>query len=110
MGIMVISRFDVVLVNLDPTVGSEVRKTRPCAVISPDEMNRQLNTLVVAPMTPTSKPYPSRIQVQSGGRVGWVMIDQVRAIDRQRVIKVLGALSADEASEIKQVIEELFVD
>lgn len=110
MGNMVISRFDVVLVNLDPTMGSEVRKTRPCAVISPDEMNRQLNTLVVAPMTSTSKPYPSHVQVQSGGRVGWVMIDQVRAIDKQRVVKVLGALSADESSAIKQVIEELFVD
>ncbi len=110
MGSVVISRFDVVLVNLDPTVGSEVRKTRPCAVVSPNEMNRQLNTLVVAPMTSTSKPYPSRVQVQSGRRVGWVMLDQVRAIDKQRVVKVLGALSAEETNAIKQVIKELFVD
>lgn len=110
MGSMVISRFDVVLVNLDPTIGSEVQKTRPCAVVSPDEMNRQLSMLVVAPMTSTSKAYPSRVQVRSGGRVGWVMLDQVRAIDKQRVVKVLGALAADEASEIKQVIKELFVD
>lgn len=110
MGNVVISQFDVVLVNLDPTMGSEVRKTRPCAVISPDEMNQQLNTVVVAPMTSTSKPYPSRVQVQSGDRVGWVMLDQVRAIDRQRVVKVLGALSTDESIKIRQVIKELFVD
>lgn len=107
---MVINRFDVVLVNLDPTIGSEVRKIRPCAVLSLDEMNRQLNTLVVAPMMSTSKSYPSRVQVQSGERVGWVMIDQVRTIDRQRVVKVLGTLSADESNAIKQVIQELFVD
>lgn len=110
MGNVVISRFDVILVNLDPTVGSEARKTRPCAVISPDEMNRQLNTVVIAPMTSTSKSYPSRVQVQSGDRVGWVMLDQVRAIDRQRVIKVLGTLSTDECRKVRRVIKELFVD
>jgi len=107
---MVISRFDVVLVNLDPTVGSKVRKTRPCAVISPDEMNRQLNTIIVAPMTSTSKSYSSRVEVQSGDRVGWVMLDQVRAIDRQRVVKVLGVLSTDESNKVRQVIREFFVD
>jgi mRNA interferase MazF len=110
MGSLVISQFDVVLVNLDPTMGSEVRKTRPCAVLSPNEMNRQLNTLVIAPMTSTSKPYPSRVQVTSDGRVGWVMLDQIRSVDRQRVTKVLGALSGSEANSIKKVIKELFVD
>jgi mRNA interferase MazF len=107
---MVISQYAVVLVNLDPTIGSEIRKTRPCVVISPDEMNRQVNTVVVAPMTSTSKSYPSRIQTYSGGRTGWVILDQVHTVDRQRVIKVLGALSTDEITEIKQVIKELFVD
>ena len=110
MGSLVINQFDVVLVNLDPTIGSEVRKTRPCAVISPNEMNRQLNTVVIVPMTSTSKSYPSRVQVGSGGRMGWVMLDQIRTIDRQRVTKVLGALSADEAISIKKIIKELFVD
>ena len=110
MGSLVIGQYDVVLVNLDPTVGSEVRKTRPCVVVSPDEMNRQLNTVIVAPMTSTSKVYPSRIQVNSGGRTGWVMLDQIRAIDRLRVTKVLGRLLPDELEEIKQVIKELFVD
>ncbi|MBD2751768.1 type II toxin-antitoxin system PemK/MazF family toxin [Spirosoma validum] len=107
---MVINQYAVILVNLDPTIGSEVKKTRPCVVVSPDEMNRQVNTLIIAPMTSTSKAYPSRIQVQSGGRVGWVMLDQIRAIDRLRVIKVLGNLSTSEMVKIKQVIKELFVD
>lgn len=73
-------------------------------------MNRQLNTVIIAPMTSTSKSYPSRVQVQSGDRAGWVMLDQVRVVDRQRVIKVLGALSTDESNKIKRVIKELFVD
>lgn len=107
---MVISQYDVVLVNSDPTVGSEIRKTRPCAVISPNEMNRQVNTLIIAPVTSTSKPYPSRVQVYSGGRTGWVILDQIRTIDRQRVTKVLGRLNQDETDEIKQVIKELYVD
>ena len=107
---MVINRYDMVLVNLDPTVGSEIRKTRPCVVVSPNEMNRQVNTVVIAPMTSTSKPYPSRVQVVSGGRTGWVILDQVRTIDRQRIHKVLGQLSQDETDDIKQVIKALFVD
>ncbi|GAB2596953.1 type II toxin-antitoxin system PemK/MazF family toxin [Spirosoma areae] len=110
MGGLVVSQYDVVLVNLDPTVGSEVRKTRPCVVISPDEMNRQVNTVVIAPMTSTSKIYPSRVQLQSGGRSGWVMLDQVRTIDRLRITKVLGHLLTEEIEEIKQVIKEIFVD
>lgn len=107
---MVINQYTVILINLDPTIGSEVHKTRPCVVISPDEMNRQVNTLIIAPMTSTSKAYPSRIQAQSGGRIGWVMLDQVRTVDRLRVVKVLGKLSANEIGKIKQVIKELFVD
>lgn len=107
---MVINQYDVVLVNLDPTVGSEIRKTRPCVVISPNEMNRQVATLVIAPMTSSSKPYPSRVQVYSGGRTGWVVLDQIRTIDRQRVSKVLGKLNPEEVEEIKQVIQELYVD
>lgn len=107
---MVVNRYDVVLVNLDPTVGSEIRKTRPCVVISPNEMNRQVNTLVIAPMTSTSKAYPSRVQVFSGRRTGWVILDQIRTVDRQRVQKVLGQLSQEETDDIKQVIKALFVD
>ncbi|CCH57108.1 hypothetical protein BN8_06511 [Fibrisoma limi BUZ 3] len=107
---MVVSQYDVVLVNLDPTVNSKIRKTRPCVVVSPDEMNRPLNTLIIAPMMSTSKPYPSRIEVHSGGRSGWVMIDQLRTIDKVRVVKVLGQLAAEETIEVKRVIKELLVD
>lgn len=107
---MVISQYDVVLVSLDPTVGSEIQKTRPCVVISPNEMNGQVNTAVIAPMTSISKSYPSRTPVQSGGRNGWVILDQIRTVDRQRIRKVLGRLTADEINEIKLVIKELFVD
>jgi len=107
---MVINQYAVILVNLDPTMGSEIKKTRPCVVISPDEMNRQVDTLIIAPMTSTSKAYPSRIQAQSGERTGWVMLDQIRTIDRLRVIRVLGKLSTNETDKVKQVIQELFVD
>lgn len=107
---MVINRYDVVLVNLDPTIGSEIQKTRPCVVISPNEMNRQVNTVVIAPMTSTSKPYPSRVSVYSGGRTGWVVLDQIRTVDRQRVSKVLGRLNPEETNQICQVIKELYVD
>ena len=108
---MVINRYDMVLVNLDPTVGSEIRKTRPCVVVSPNEMNRQVNTVVIAPMTSTSKTLSiARFRWFSGGRTGWVILDQVRTIDRQRIHKVLGQLSQDETDDIKQVIKALFVD
>ncbi len=107
---MVVNQYDVVLVNLDPTVGSEIKKTRPCVIISPGEMNRQVNTVVVAPMTSTSNLYPSRVQVQSGGRTGWVILDQIRTVDRQRIRKVLGKLTQKEIDEIKQIIKELYVD
>ena len=107
---MTIEQYAVVLVNLDPALGSEVQKTRPCVVISPNEMNRQLNTIVVAPMTSTSRPYPSRVSVVSGGKKSWVMLDQVRTIDRMRVVKVFSSLVVDEIDAIKQVIKELYVD
>jgi len=107
---MVVNQYDVVLVNLDPTVGSEIKKTRPCVIISPGEMNRQVNTVVVAPMTSTSKLYPSRVQVQSGERTGWVILDQIRTVDRQRIRKLLGKLAQKEIDEIKKIIRELYVD
>ena len=93
---MEIKQYQIILVNLDPTIGSEIKKTRPCVVISPGEMNRQVNTAVVAPMTSTSTLYVSRVQVQSGGRTGWVILDQIRTVDRQRIRKVLGKLTQKE--------------
>jgi mRNA interferase MazF len=107
---MDLKQYQIILVNLDPTIGSEIKKTRPCVVISPDEMNIYLRTAIVAPMTTTSKKYPTRIEVKHDGRMGWLVIDQIRTIDKQRIIKVLGRLSKPEIKELKLVIKETLVD
>lgn len=107
---MEVNQYQIVLVNLDPTVGCEIKKTRPCVVISPDEMNKYLRTIVIVPMTTTSRKYPTRIEVKHDGKIGWVVLDQIRTIDKQRIIKVLGRLSRPEITEIKLVLKETFVD
>jgi len=107
---MELSQYQIVLVNLDPTIGSEIRKTRPCVIISPDEMNKYLRTIVVAPMTTKSKKYPTRIEVKHDRKIGWIVIDQIRTIDKQRIIKVLGRLSQPEIKEVKSVMKETFID
>lgn len=104
------NQYEVVLVNLDPTIGSEIKKTRPCVVISPNEMNKYLNTIVIAPMTSSSKSYPTRIEVNSNNRKGWVVIDQIRTIDKERITKKIGKLNHSEILKIKNVIKETFVD
>jgi mRNA interferase MazF len=107
---MELSQYQIILVNLDPTVGSEIQKTRPCVIISPDEMNRYLQTVVIAPMTSKSKNYPTRIKVKHDNKIGWIVLDQIRTIDKQRVIKVLDQLSDIEVIRVKSVIKEIFVD
>ncbi|MBF9252432.1 type II toxin-antitoxin system PemK/MazF family toxin [Pontibacter sp. 172403-2] len=107
---MEISQYEVVLVNLDPTIGSEIQKTRPCVVISPDEINHNLRTVVVAPMTTKSRNYPTRVKVKHNNQTGWVVLDQIRTIDKVRIVKALGQLSSAEAETCKQVIKETFVD
>jgi mRNA interferase MazF len=107
---MEISQYQIILVNLDPTVGSEIKKTRLCVVISPDEMNKYLQTVVVAPMTSQSKRYPTRVEVHHNEKYAWIVIDQVRTIDKIRVIKVLDKLSTKEIENVKSVIRETFVD
>ncbi len=107
---MDLNQYQIVLVNLDPTIGSEIKKTRTCVIISPDEMNKYLRTIIVAPMTTTSRKYPTRIEVKHDGKIGWIVIDQIRTIDKQRIIKVLGRLSKPEMKELKSVIKETFVD
>ena len=107
---MEISQYEVVLVNLDPTIGSEIQKTRPCVVVSPNEMNHHLRTVVVAPMTTKSRSYPTRVKVKHNKQTGWVVMDQIRTIDKVRIIKVLGKLNAAEISACKAVIKETFVD
>jgi mRNA interferase MazF len=107
---MDLSQYQIVLVNLDPTIGSEIKKTRPCVIISPDEMNRHLQTIVVAPMTTKSRKYPTRIEVKHDRKIGWIVIDQIRTIDKQRIIKVLERLSKPEIKEIKSIMRETFID
>lgn len=105
-----VNQYDIVLVNLDPTMGSETKKTRPCVVISPDEMNRYLQTIVVAPMTSSSKPYPTRVEIKHKTTKGWIAIDQIRTIDRIRIVKKSERLTDKEILKVKNTIQETFVD
>ena len=107
---MVVEQYEVVLVNLDPTMGSELKKTRPCVVISPDEMNRHLDIVIIAPMTSTSKHYPTRVSTKLDNKQGWIVIDQIRTVDKIRLIKILGRLKESEIKKVKEVIKETFVD
>lgn len=107
---MELKQYDIVLVNLNPTIGSEIKKTRPCVIISPNEMNRPLRTIIIAPMTTSSKNYPTRIEIKHNGKIGWIVIDQIRTVDKQRVIKVLGRMTKPEIKEVKLVIKETFVE
>jgi mRNA interferase MazF len=105
-----VNQYDIVLVNLDPTIGSEMKKTRPCVVLSPNEMNKYLQTIVVAPMTSNSKPYPTRVEVTHIATKGWIVIDQIRTIDRIRIVKRFESLTDNEVEKVKNVIQETFVD
>jgi mRNA interferase MazF len=105
-----IRQYQIALVNLDPTIGSEMKKTRPCVVISPDEMNKYLQTVIIAPVTSTSKSYPTRIEIKRTKAKGWIVLDQIRTIDRQRIIKVIDQLTEKEIERLKAVLKETFVD
>jgi len=107
---MAINQYEIVLVNLDPTVGSEIKKTRPCVIISPNEMNKYLNTVVIAPMTSQSKKYPTRVPVKHNSKKGWVVLDQIRTIDKQRIIKTLDNLTEKEIEEVKLKLQETYID
>jgi len=105
---MVVARFDVYLVNLDPTVGSEIRKARPCLVISPDEMNRFIATVIVAPMTTRARDYPTRVACTFKGKHGQVVLDQIRTIDKVRLVKKLGRIDKQTQDEVLSVLTEMF--
>jgi mRNA interferase MazF len=107
---MVIRRFDVFLVAWDPTLGSEIRKTRPCLVVSPDTMNEHLNTAIVAPMTTKGRKYPSRVACTFQGKSGMVVLDQIRTVDRVRLVKRLGMLSATAGKRTAEVLQEMFAE
>ena len=104
------NQYSIVLVNLDPTIGSEIKKTRPCLILSPDEINRYLKTIIVAPMTTNLKKYPTRIQVKHNNKRGMVAIDQIRTIDKSRIIKKFDQLTKSEIKKCKDIIRETFVD
>ena len=106
---MDIEQYDIILVNLDPTKGSEIKKTRPCLVISPNEMNKYLRTVVVAPMTTAEKTYPTRVIIHHDDKIGAAAIDQIRTKDKSRVIKSLGKISREEIDKCKAVIQETYV-
>lgn len=110
MGLMVAKQYAIVLVNLDPTIGSEIKKVRPCVVISPDEMNFNISTLIIAPMTSSIKDYPTRVPIEHAGKSGTIVLDQIRTIDKRRVIRVLGHASHEVIIQIKAVIKETLVD
>lgn len=105
---MEVKRFDVYLVNLDPTVGHEIKKSRPCLVISPDEMNRYISTVIVAPMTTKGREYPTRVPSTFRGKEGQVVIDQIRTIDKIRLIKRLGKIDSQTQADVLSVLSDLF--
>lgn len=104
-----VKRGHVYLINLDPTIGSEVKKTRPCVVVSPNEMNQYIRTVVIAPMTSKQKHYKSRVGVSFQNKEGEIMLDQIRTVDKKRLISKLGALSNRELKAVLSVLQEMFV-
>ncbi|WP_210119692.1 type II toxin-antitoxin system PemK/MazF family toxin [Treponema parvum] len=107
---MVASQYNVYLVSLDPTVGHEIKKTRPCLVISPDEMNHHIDTVIIAPMTSKSRQYPTRIPLKFEGKNGWIVLDQIRTVDNTRLVKHLGKITKKEISAVKNILKEMLVD
>ena len=105
---MVVKRFDVFLVNLDPTIGSEIKKTRPCLIISPDEMNRYISTVIVAPMTTRGREYPTRSSCKFEHKQGQIVLDQIRTIDKARLIKKLGKINKRAQIEVLSILGEMF--
>lgn len=105
---LVIRRFEVYLVDLDPTVGSEIQKVRPCLVISPDEMNAYIATVIIAPMTTTVRNYPSRVNCQFEEKDGQIVLDQIRTVDKSRLVKKLGKINVATQNKVLAVLAEMF--
>ena len=105
---MVTSRFEVYLVNLDPTIGREIKKTRPCLIVSPDEMNRNISTSIVAPMTTKARSYPTRVPCRFKGKSGQIVLDQIRTVDIRRLVTKLGRIDKKTAGRVLDVLSEMF--
>jgi mRNA interferase MazF len=103
-------QYEIYLIALDPTVGHEIKKTRPCVIISPNEMNDNIGTVIIAPMTTKSHEYPSRVAIKFMKKEGWIMLDQIRCIDKSRLVKKLGGLEEKDIRKVKEIIKEMFVD
>ena len=98
------------LVNLDPTLGHEIKKTRPCLIISPDEMNRHIATVIIAPMTTKSRAYPTRVEVTFKRKTGWIVLDQIRTVDKRRLIRKLGTITAPTILNVKAMLSEMLIE
>ena len=107
---MVIQQYEIFLINLDPTIGHEIKKSRPCIVLSPNEMNQFIGTIIIAPMTTKSKSYPSSVELSFQGKKGYIVLDQIRTVDKSRFIKKLGSPEKKTIIKIKKVIQEMLVD
>jgi len=107
---MVISQYDIFLISLDPAIGHEIKKSRPCVIISPDEMNKYISTVIIAPMTSKSHSYPTRVPIKFMGKNGWIVLDQLRTVDKKRLIKKFGRLDQKTINKIRSVIKEMLVD
>ena len=109
MGVVAL-RFEVYLIALDPTVGTKIKKTRPCLVISPDEMNEHVSTVIVAPMTPKGRPCPTRIPVRFQGKAGQIVLDQIRTVDKARLVRRLGRIQLAKQGEVLAALAEMFAE
>jgi len=107
---MVINQYEIYLVDLDPTKGHEIQKTRPCLIISPDEMNHAIGTVIIAPMTTKSHKYPTRIELEFDGKRGWIVLDQIRTVDKSRLIKKAGKILKKEIVKVKEMLKEMLID
>ena len=107
---MVINQYDVFLINLNPTIGHEIKKSRPCLIISPDEMNKFISTIIIAPMTTKSHDYPTRVRINFENKDGWIVLDQIKTVDKLRLIKKLGKVDKKIIEKVKLVIQEMLVD
>ena len=107
---MVAKRFDVFLVNLDPAIGNEIQKTRPCVVVSPDEMNRYISTVIIVPMTTKGCAYPTRIICQFQGKNGQIILDQIRTVDKSRLVKKIGQIAQNEQRSVLDILAEMFAE
>ena len=105
MGVVNVSRFDIYYVNLDPTIGSEIKKTRPCVVISPNEMNHNIRTVIIAPLTSKLRNYPTRVPCRVEGKQGQIVIDQIRTVDKVRLVKKIGTLNKLTQTKVLNVLK-----